>query len=118
MDDTYQQWRYYGASPDNYVYFNCDDYSNQSSNTCEVWRIIGVFNMEGTDGADWSLVKIIRNDSIGNFFWDSYHNNNGWNDAGMRFVLNDYSIQNDGKARPGLPSRDAVWRSHGSCSSP
>ena len=109
MADTYQQWRYYGASPDNYVYFNCDDYSNQSSNTCEVWRIIGVFNMEGTDGAGWSLVKIIRNDSIGNFFWDSYRNNNGWNDAGMRFVLNDYSIQNDGN---GL-----YWnRSGGSCS--
>ena len=35
--------RYYGASPNNYIYFNCDDYSNQTSSTCEVWRIIGVF---------------------------------------------------------------------------
>ena len=36
--------RYYGASPNNYIYFNCDDYSNQTSSTCEIWRIIGVFD--------------------------------------------------------------------------
>ena len=23
--------RYYGASPNNYIYFNCDDYSDQTS---------------------------------------------------------------------------------------
>ena len=36
--------RYYGVSPNNYVYFNCSDYSNQTSDTCEIWRIIGVFD--------------------------------------------------------------------------
>ena len=36
--------RYYGASPNNYIYFNCSDYSNQTSSTCETWRIIGVFD--------------------------------------------------------------------------
>ena len=60
--------RYYGASPNNYIYFNCSNYSNQSSNTCETWRIIGVF-----DGK----VKIIRNESIDvipydNDYEDSY----------------------------------------------
>ena len=26
--------RYYGANPNNYIYFNCSDYSNQTSSTC------------------------------------------------------------------------------------
>ena len=56
--------RYYGASPNNYIYFNCSDYSNQTSSTCETWRIIGVF-----DGK----VKLIRNNSIGTM---QYDNNN------------------------------------------
>ena len=54
--------RYYGANPNNYIYFNCDDYSNQTSSTCEVWRIIGVF-----DGK----IKLIRNSAIGNYSWDT-----------------------------------------------
>lgn len=89
MDDNYGNIRYYGSSPNNYVYFNCDDYSNQSSSTCEVWRIIGLFN----DQIELSLIKIVRNDSIGNFPWDPYNNFNGWNDAGMRSILNNYSME-------------------------
>ena len=54
--------RYYGASPNNYIYFNCSDYNNQSSSTCETWRIIGVF-----DGK----VKLIRNESIGTMEYDN-----------------------------------------------
>lgn len=53
--------RYYGKNPSNYIYFNCSDYSNQLSSTCEVWRIIGVF-----DGK----VKIMKNNSIGVIAWD------------------------------------------------
>ena len=77
MNDSFGNFRYYGSSPNNYVYFNCDDYSNQSSSTCEVWRIIGLFN----DQIEPSLIKIVRNDNIGNFPWDPYNNFNGWNDA-------------------------------------
>ena len=36
--------RYIGRDPNNYVYFNCDDYDSPSSSTCELWRIIGIFN--------------------------------------------------------------------------
>ena len=54
--------RYYGATPNNYIYFNCDDYSNQTSSTCELWRIIGIF-----DGK----VKIMRNEAIGGIPFDS-----------------------------------------------
>ena len=80
--------RYYGASPNNYIYFNCDDYSNQTSGTCELWRIIGVF-----DGK----VKIMRNESIGSYSWDNKgtssgaETNNGknnWSDARLMKMLN------------------------------
>ena len=54
--------RYYGANPNNYIYFNCSDYSNQTSSTCETWRIIGVF-----DGK----VKIMRNEIIGSIPYDN-----------------------------------------------
>ena len=67
MNDSFDNIRYYGASPNNYIYFNCDDYYNQSTNTCEVWRIIGEFNNLETN----HVVKIIRNDSIGNFSLDT-----------------------------------------------
>ena len=33
--------RYYGASPNNYIYFNCETYPNTN---CEIWRIIGIFD--------------------------------------------------------------------------
>ena len=66
--------RYYGASPDNYIYFNCETYPDTN---CELWRIIGVF-----DGK----INIRRNESIGNYSWDNKNtstgakNSNGKND--------------------------------------
>lgn len=78
--------RYYGASPNNYIYFNCTDYSNQTSDTCELWRIIGVF-----DGR----VKIIRNNPIGGYSWDTSDANindglgvNEWSQADLMKLLN------------------------------
>ena len=80
--------RYYGANPNNYIYFNCSDYSNQSDSTCEKWRIIGVF-----DGK----VKIIRNESIGTYSWDNKNTSTGaednygkndWTDARLMKLLN------------------------------
>ena len=78
--------RYYGASPNNYIYFNCSDYNNQSDTTCEKWRIIGVF-----DGK----VKIMRNESIGDYSWDtsasgvnSGKGENEWSQADAMKLLN------------------------------
>lgn len=82
--------RYYGSNPNNYIYFNCSDYRKQNSNTCELWRIIGVF-----DGK----VKIIRNESIGNLAWDQDKNDssssttydNNWSTStSQRFLNNKY----------------------------
>ena len=62
-DDPDNNIRYIGANPNNYVYFNCSDYSNQSDSSCEKWRIIGVFkNITKADGAKEDLVKIVRAD--------------------------------------------------------
>ena len=59
-DDADNNIRYIGANPNNYVYFNCSDYLNQSDSTCEKWRIIGVFkNMTKEDGTKVDLVKIV-----------------------------------------------------------
>ena len=87
-DDPDSNIRYIGANPNNYVYFNCSDYSNQSDSTCEKWRIIGVFkNMTKEDGSQEDLVKIIRDDSLGNIAWDS-NKVNDWSKASLQKTLN------------------------------
>ena len=86
MKDVGENIRYYGASPNNYIYFNCSDYSNQSSSTCETWRIIGVFG---------GKVKIMRNAVIGTYAWDTSASTtndgygiNNWVNADLMKLLN------------------------------
>ena len=93
-DDPDNNVRYIGANPNNYVYFNCDDYNNQTSDTCELWRIIGVFNnIEKEDGTKENLIKIVRNDSIGNNEWN-FDNTNDWTTATLQKNLNDGEYYN------------------------
>ena len=86
MDDG--NIRYYGADPNNYIYFNCSDYANQSSSTCSKWRIIGVFDEK---------VKIISEIIPYNLSWDNKNistgaevadGKNDWNNARLMKVLN------------------------------
>ena len=88
MQDVAGNIRYYGATPNNYIYFNCSDYANQSSSTCETWRIIGIF-----DGK----VKLIRGSQIGTYSWDnkntttgaeSNYGKNDWTEARLMKLLN------------------------------
>ena len=87
---TDKNLRYVGASPRNYLKFNGD----------EIWRIVGVFNnittidKEGKEKKE-SLVKIVRNDSLGDYSWDSSESstNNGfgvneWSKADLMYELN------------------------------
>ena len=83
--------RYYGNTADNYIYFNCTDYSNQNADTCELWRIIGVFN---------GKVKIIRNEPIDTLARDrtqsgtvSYSAN--WTNSSINTLLNDKYYNGD-----------------------
>ncbi|MGN1374068.1 MAG: hypothetical protein ACI4XK_02005 [Bacilli bacterium] len=98
-DDPDNNIRYIGANPNNYVYFNCSDYSNQSDSTCEKWRIIGVFkNVTKEDGSKADLVKIVKDDSLGNIMWDYKKNgvgtstsdigSNDWTDSQLMMMLN------------------------------
>ena len=98
-DDVDNNVRYIGADPSNYVYFNCSDYTNPTADTCELWRIIGVFNnVTESDGSKENLVKIIRSDSLGNYSWDYKKNgvgtstkdygSNDWTDSQLMMMLN------------------------------
>ena len=90
--------RYIGADPNNYVYFNCDDYNNPDSSTCELWRIIGVFSDDTHGQNGEKLVKLIRSESIGEYSWDnkpsgigsstSSYGSNDWSDARLMMLLN------------------------------
>ena len=60
-DDPDGNIRYMGADPNNYVSFNN-----------ELWRIIGVFDVKSSEnGQSEKRLKIIRDDPIGNYSWDS-----------------------------------------------
>ena len=75
-------YRYIGANPNNYVKFND-----------ELWRIIGVFDVDDGTGKIEKRMKIIRNESIGNYSWDnskpeSYYGTNNWLVARLNYLLN------------------------------
>ena len=100
-DDPDNNIRYIGANPNNYVYFNCSDYNNQSDSTCEKWRIIGVFkNMSKEDGTKEDLVKIVKDERLNNtnIIMDykkngvgtstSNYGSNDWTDSQLMMMLN------------------------------
>ena len=70
-DNGELDYRYRGINPNNYIWFND-----------ELWRIIGVFDQNSHGIPGKNLVKIIRNDSIGQYIFDddqsvnSYGRNN------------------------------------------
>ena len=80
-----EELRYAGSDPDNYVWFNH-----------ELWRIIGLVNTP-----EGQRIKLIRNDSIGNYSWDSslsdVFDGKGiakWDEADLMTLLNDYYYNN------------------------
>ena len=106
-DDADNNIRYIGADPSNYVYFNCSDYTNPTADTCELWRIIGVFNnITKGDGSKENLIKIIRNESIGEYSWDykkkgvgtstTIYGSNDWSDSQLMMLLNPTSYLKSG----------------------
>lgn len=103
--------RYYGANPDNYVYFNCSNYNNPTASTCELWRIIGVF-----DGK----IKIMRSENIGAYSWDTTASTinggsglNDWSTSKLMMLLNSgYTYLINNLSRPA----SLYWnRTSGSC---
>ena len=82
-DTTDKNLRYVGANPKNYVEF---------ANTGELWRIIGVFNVKDSTGKIERKIKLVRNESLGEFSWDATGNNdygiNDWSEADLMQELN------------------------------
>lgn len=105
MKDIDGNIRYYGANPNNYIYFNCDDYSKQSSSTCETWRIIGFFG---------DKIKIMKNEYIRGTYPESQYpynstNSNNWTTSSLMKLLNPNFSGTDGSL---------YWnRANGTCTS-
>ena len=81
-DKDITEYRYRGASPKNYVTFNN-----------ETWRIIGVFPTDDGTGNMEYRIKLIRNESIGNKYWNttqvaSTSTYNNWTGATLNTELN------------------------------
>ena len=101
---TDKNLRYVGASPKNYLKFND-----------EIWRIIGVFNNittidEQEHEKTESLVKIVKNDSLGSYSWDSSESSinggygiNEWSQADLMTELNTDYIN------PNPASETTLW---------
>ena len=75
--ESVTEYRYRGASPKNYVTFNN-----------ETWRIIGVFPTEDENGNIENRIKLIRNESIRTYKWDSKGYNNWARPASLNTYLN------------------------------
>ena len=75
--ESVTEYRYRGSNPKNYVTFNN-----------ETWRIIGVFPTDDGTGKIENRIKIIRNESIGNKFWDTSKSNNWAKPATLNTELN------------------------------
>ena len=76
------EYRYSGASPKNYVTFNN-----------EVWRILGVFPTDDGTGNIENRIKLIKDQSIGNNYWNttqvaSTSTYNNWTGATLMKYLN------------------------------
>ena len=72
-----KDYRYIGSNPYNYLTFN-----NES------WRIIGIFEVEDEKGNLANRIKIIRDESIGEYAYDT-NGINDWSNATLNAYLND-----------------------------
>ena len=97
MTDIGDNIRYYGADPNNYVKFNN-----------ELWRIIGVFkDIDDGTGKTETRIKIAKNDSIGNYAWNS-NSVNEWSTATLNTYLNGTYLNSLSTEAQGMIS-NAVW---------
>ena len=76
-NESITEYRYRGANPKNYVTFNN-----------ETWRILGVFPTDDGTGKIENRIKIVRNENIGNKYWDTSGSNNWARPATLNTELN------------------------------
>ncbi len=119
LSDEIREYRYSGLNVNNYIYFNCKDNNLQSSDNCEVWRILGIFKDEKGD----EHLKIVYNNVLSRstenmpaltylvngkvlnlksdlnlvtFYWDKLNNSNDWSTAVIQYWLNSKGSLEDG----------------------
>ena len=103
-ENAVTETRYIGDAPKNYVKFNCD---NDGTN-CEIWRILGVFDVDDGTGNVEQRMKLVRGEIIKNDYWNNASNGNGYNDwtadnATLKLFLNgDYYNRTGDAATYGL----------------
>ena len=76
-NESITEYRYRGASPKNYVIFNN-----------ETWRIIGIFPTDDGTGKIENRIKIIKDQSIGEYKWDTSGSSNWARPATLNTELN------------------------------
>ena len=91
-NDEIKMYRYIGPNPNNYVFFNCTD--DTDTDTCEYWRIIGVFQItDENDETDYRM-KIMRDEALNDKkYWNPYSSSstNNWNNSTIdTYLNNDY----------------------------
>ena len=103
-----REYRYVGPDVDNYIYFNCEDNKVPTADTCEMWRILGIFKDEKGE----EHLKIVKNNiltrdmypvtfeangttyniqstSSGDYaYWNKGKYSNDWSTAGLQYWLN------------------------------
>ena len=109
-DDPDNNIRYIGKNANSYIYFNCSDYSNQNDNTCEKWKIIGLFkNVTKSDGTKEDLVKIVGVSSFSHEIWfdsdGTFNGTNNWSTSTLMNMLNN-NYYNSGPTTKGYFYRD------------
>ena len=99
MDAGWQQaeYRFAGANPNNYVYFNK-----------ELWRIIGLVNVQIENGDIEQRIKIVTKESIGNFAWNSTNKNN-WTQASLMNDLNSAYYNNFYEHSKLMIDKNVTW---------
>ena len=87
-------YRYIGNEPKNYVKFNCD---NDGTN-CEIWRIIGVFDVDDGSGNVEKRMKLVRGSEFtAKMVFNSIYKND-WTISPLNTFLNGDYYNRDGDA--------------------
>ena len=81
-------YRYIGNEPYNYVKIG-------SSNTADMWRVVGVFEVENSNGTFEKRVKIVKEYSVYYGQWTNSSSTNEWEESSIETYLNTYSYNNE-----------------------
>ena len=98
-ENAVNETRYIGDEPKNYVKFNCDD----DGTNCEVWRILGVFDVDDGTGNVEQRMKLVRGSDFTTTMVFNSSYNNDWTVSPLNTFLNgDYYNRTGDAATYGL----------------